>query len=194
MTTSKYQEMNSGLSTDRKELLIITHMLIEADSHTCLKTLLLKNRGKCFNEKESYDVIKPNLQTSMKETHTRSRKSLRGVTPDREEDEFLLLKQILNRYATNSSTTSICMQVVQGQVMCAHVQAHYRPCAPLQLLKKMKANNQALARSTSNENQNPLKTQKLTLTEKDARKKANLRLYPGYTMKQQRPELDLENP
>jgi hypothetical protein len=61
MTTSKDQEMTSGLSADRKELLTITHKLIEADSQTCLKTLLQKNRGKTFNEKESYAVIKPKL-------------------------------------------------------------------------------------------------------------------------------------
>jgi hypothetical protein len=62
MTTSKGQEKTSGLSTDRKELLTITHKLIEADSHTCLKTLLQKNRGKIFNEKESYAGIQPRLK------------------------------------------------------------------------------------------------------------------------------------
>jgi hypothetical protein len=61
MTTSKDQDMNYGLRTYCKELLTITHKLIEADSQTCLKTLLHKNRGKTYNEKESYVVIKPKL-------------------------------------------------------------------------------------------------------------------------------------
>jgi hypothetical protein len=43
MTTSKDQEMTSGLSTDHKELLTITRKLIETNSQTCLKTLLQKN-------------------------------------------------------------------------------------------------------------------------------------------------------
>jgi len=48
MMTSKDQENTYGLSADRKELLTITHKLIEVDSHTCLKTLLQKNRRKNF--------------------------------------------------------------------------------------------------------------------------------------------------
>jgi hypothetical protein len=100
------------------------------------KNPITEKQRKNFNEKESYVVIKPKLQTAMTETQTRSRKSLRGVTPDREEDDCLFYKKkFLNRYATDSSTTSVCTRVVQGQGMYAHVQAHYRPRAPLQLLK-----------------------------------------------------------
>jgi hypothetical protein len=55
---------------------------------------------------------------------------------------------------------------MQGQGVYARVQAHYRPHAPLQLLKQLKTRNQALAGTTGIKNQNPLKTQKLTLTEK----------------------------
>jgi hypothetical protein len=96
----------------------------------------------------------------MIETHTIPRKSLRGVTPDREEDDYLFLKKhSLNRYTNDSSIASICMWALQGQVMCACVQAHYRPCVPLQLLKKKKkASNQALAGSTGTDNQDPLNT------------------------------------
>jgi hypothetical protein len=50
--------------------------------------------------------------------------------------------------------------------VCTRVQAHYRLCTPLQLLKKMKTNSQAQAGSTGMEDQNPLKTQKLTETQK----------------------------
>jgi hypothetical protein len=48
MMTGKDQENTSSLSTDHKELLTITHKLIEADSHSCLKILLQKNIGKNF--------------------------------------------------------------------------------------------------------------------------------------------------
>jgi len=89
MTTSKDQEMTYGLSSDRKELLTITHKLIGTDSQTCLKSLLQKKRGKTFNEKESYSVIKPKLHTVMTETQTISREFLRVVTLDREEDDCL---------------------------------------------------------------------------------------------------------
>jgi hypothetical protein len=72
----------------------------------------------------------------MTETQTRSRKSLRGVTPDREEDNSLFLKKkILKRYATDSSKASVCTRAMQGQGVYAHVQAHYRSREPLQLLK-----------------------------------------------------------
>jgi hypothetical protein len=60
--TSKGQENTSGLSADHKELLTITHKLIEADSHTCLKTLLQKTKERTFNEKTSYDGIQPRLK------------------------------------------------------------------------------------------------------------------------------------
>jgi hypothetical protein len=53
MTTSKDQEMASGLIADRKELLTIPNKLIEADSQTCLKTLLKKNRGKLLMKKKA---------------------------------------------------------------------------------------------------------------------------------------------
>jgi hypothetical protein len=46
--TSKDQEKISSLREDHKELLTITHKLIEADSHSCLKTLLQKIRGIFF--------------------------------------------------------------------------------------------------------------------------------------------------
>jgi len=88
--TSKDQEMTYGLSMDRKELLTITHKRIESDSQTCLKTILQKNKGKTFNENESYVVIKPKIQNVVKETQTISRKLSRGVTPDKEEDDCLL--------------------------------------------------------------------------------------------------------
>ena len=45
--------MTFGLSIDRKELLTITHKLIEADSQTCLKTLLQKNKGKLLMKKKA---------------------------------------------------------------------------------------------------------------------------------------------
>jgi hypothetical protein len=61
MMKSKDQQMTSCLGVDRKELLTITHKLFEANSQTCLKTLFLKNKGKFFNEKEIYVVIKPKL-------------------------------------------------------------------------------------------------------------------------------------
>lgn len=100
------------------------------------KNPITEKQRKTFNEKESYAVIKPKLQTAMTETHTRSRKFLRGVTLDREEDDYLFYNFFfLNRYATVSSTTSVCTWAVQGQGAYTHVQAHYRVCAPLQLLK-----------------------------------------------------------
>jgi hypothetical protein len=46
MTTSKDQEMTSGLSAYHKELLKITHKMIATDSQTCLKTLLKRNKKK----------------------------------------------------------------------------------------------------------------------------------------------------
>jgi hypothetical protein len=53
MMTSKDQEINSGISTDRKELLKITHSMIKQALQTCLKTLLQKNRGKILMKKKS---------------------------------------------------------------------------------------------------------------------------------------------
>jgi hypothetical protein len=59
MSTSKDQEMNSDLSEDRKELLTITHKLIEVESQTCLKILLQKNRGKNLMKKKA--MLESNL-------------------------------------------------------------------------------------------------------------------------------------
>jgi hypothetical protein len=43
--------------------------------------------------KKSYAEVKPRLQTAITETRTRSRKPLRSVTSDREEDDCLSLKK-----------------------------------------------------------------------------------------------------
>jgi hypothetical protein len=57
--------------------------------------------------------------------------------------------------------------------MCTCMQTLCGPCVPLQLFKNEKTSNQELAETTSIENQNLLKTQKLTLSEKKKQFKEN---------------------
>jgi hypothetical protein len=64
----------------------------------------LGNMRNLFQKDKQIDV-KPRLHIVMTETRTRSRKSLRSVTHDREEDNCLFLQEnFLNKYTTNNST------------------------------------------------------------------------------------------
>jgi hypothetical protein len=64
-------------------------------------------------KKKAIVVIRPKLSTAMTKTKIKSRKSLRGITLDKEEDDCLSLnKNFLNRHAVDSSTTSVCTRAV----------------------------------------------------------------------------------
>ena len=62
---------------------------------------------------KSIVVIRSKLLTYMTKTKIKSRQFVRGITPDKEEDDCLSLnKYFLNRHASNSSTAILCTHVV----------------------------------------------------------------------------------
>ena len=64
-------------------------------------------------KKKAISVTKPKLLTTMTEAKMKSRKFLRGINLDKEEDDYLSLhKNFLNSHAADSSTASMCTWVV----------------------------------------------------------------------------------
>jgi hypothetical protein len=86
--TRQKKEMNFGSPANRRESLTKPQKEDQNKLTIASKNLIKKNK-KYFEEKESYTEIKPKLKTDMTETRARSKKPLRSVTPNREEDDYL---------------------------------------------------------------------------------------------------------
>jgi hypothetical protein len=72
-----------------------------------------KIEEKFLMKKKAITVIRPKLSTAMTKTKIKSRKSLRGINLDREEDECLSLNNFfLNRHVADNSTTNVCTRDV----------------------------------------------------------------------------------
>jgi hypothetical protein len=118
--------------------------------------------------KKSYTEVRPRLQTAITETRTRSRKPLRSMTSDREEDDCLFFK----KYFLNTGMLLTLQQpayvrgLSKGRVRmyaCRPTTGRVHLC---NFLKKENNSQAVKAGNTGMEDQNPLKTQTLTETQK----------------------------
>jgi len=89
----------------------------------------------------------------MTETKTRSRKSLRGVTPDREEDDCLFYKKIFSTCTLLKIQQPVYVRGLCNGRECMHASRPTTGCVHLYNSSKIrKTSNQALERSTGIEN------------------------------------------
>jgi hypothetical protein len=122
--------------------------------------------------KKKLTVVKPRPKTVKIETRTRSRKPLRNMASFREEDDCLFFK----KYFPDTGTQLILQQPAYVRGLSKDRVRMYacRPTAGrvhLCNFSKKKTNSQAnQAGSTGMEDQNPLKTQKLTETQETVNK------------------------